>query len=344
MGGVPPIGLVNEGKVQMYNRKPGLENSDIVCDMPLPINEWLHSARLVTITETSELTTYPIEIYTDGSKDGSKVRAGAAIYSTKQLVKQYKYKLHNNCSNNQAEQITILKALEQLQGLEAPTGGKVSINTDSRVAIDSLKNHAMHSFLIEKMRNKIRHLSTQTWTIDFRWVKAHIGIEGNEAADRLAKEAAQDEENQSIVFESIPLTSIASEINKRGLEQWQRQWNSSEKGAVCRFFFPRLEQRLKMKLRITPEFTALVTGHGKTKSYLHRFILTDDPACPCGEERQTSEHIIFDCNIFEAQRSSLIKQIMVSGGTWPPANDELITKYLNAFSKFVKSIDFQKLN
>jgi hypothetical protein len=135
MAGVPPIGLVIEGKAQMYNRKLGLENGDIVCDMPLPINEWPHPARPVTITETSELTTYPIEIYTDGSKVG----AGAAIYSNKQLIKQCKYKLHSNCSNNQAEKIAILKALEQLQGLEAPTGGKVAIYTDSRVAIDSLK-------------------------------------------------------------------------------------------------------------------------------------------------------------------------------------------------------------
>jgi hypothetical protein len=63
-------------------QKLGLENSDIVCDMPLPINEWPHPARLVTITETSELTTYPIEIYTDGSKVGAR----AAIYSNKQLI------------------------------------------------------------------------------------------------------------------------------------------------------------------------------------------------------------------------------------------------------------------
>ena len=139
MARVPPIGLVIERKVQMYNRKLGLDNSDIVCDMPLPINEWPHPARLVIITETSEMTTYPIKIYTDGSKDGSMVGAGAAIYSNKQLVKQCKYKQHSNCSNNQAEQIAILKALEQLQGLEAPTGGKRAIYTDSKVAIDSLK-------------------------------------------------------------------------------------------------------------------------------------------------------------------------------------------------------------
>jgi len=99
-----------------------------------------------------------------------------------------------------------------------------------------------------------------------------------------------------------------------------------------------------MKMSVTHEFTALVTGHGKTKFYLHRFKLIDNPTCPCNEGQHTSEHIILECNIFEAQRSSLIKQIMVSGGSWPPANDELITKYLNAFSKFVKSTDFQKLN
>jgi len=235
-------------------------------------------------------------------------------------------------------------ALEQLQGLEAPKGGKVAIYTGSKVAIDSLKNNAMHGFLIEKIRNKIRQLYTQNWIIHFRWVKAHIGIEGNEAADKFAKEAAQDEENQNIVFDRIPPTSIASEINRKGLEQWQRQWNTSEKEAVCRSSFPRLEQGLKIKLPITPELTALVTGHGKSKSYLHRFKMVDNPTCPCSEEQKTSEHIIFECNIFKAQISSLIKQIMVSGGTWPPANDELITKYLNAFSKFVKSIDFQKLN
>jgi hypothetical protein len=99
-----------------------------------------------------------------------------------------------------------------------------------------------------------------------------------------------------------------------------------------------------MKMPITHEFTALVTGHGKTKPYLHRFKVIDKSTCPCNEGQQTSEHIIFECNIFEAQRSSLIKQIMVSGRTWPLANDELIIKYLNEFSKFVKSTDFQKLN
>jgi hypothetical protein len=31
------------------------------------------------------------------------------------------------------------------------------------------------------------------------------------------------------------------------------------------------------------------------------------------------------------------------GGNWPANNNELVAKYLNAFSRFVKSIDFNKL-
>jgi ribonuclease HI len=89
-----------------------------------------------------------MEIYMDGSKDEGKVRAGVVIYSNKQLVKQCKYKLHNCCSNNQAEQIAILKALEQIPQIDS-TGRIAATFTDSKVTIDSLKNHAQHSFLIE---------------------------------------------------------------------------------------------------------------------------------------------------------------------------------------------------
>jgi hypothetical protein len=63
MARVPPTGIVIMGKVQMYKRKHCLESSEHACDMPLPVNEWPHPARRVTITETSEQTTYPIDLH-----------------------------------------------------------------------------------------------------------------------------------------------------------------------------------------------------------------------------------------------------------------------------------------
>jgi predicted ATP-grasp superfamily ATP-dependent carboligase len=131
-------------KVQVFNWKHGLENSDIVCDTLLPVHKRPHPARQVTINETNEATTHPIEIYTDGSKDASTVEEGFAIYHNKQLIMQCKHKLRSYCSNNQAEQTAILKALEQLQEMETPTGGRAAIYIDSKVTTDSLKNHAIH--------------------------------------------------------------------------------------------------------------------------------------------------------------------------------------------------------
>jgi hypothetical protein len=134
-----------------------------------------------------------------------------------------------------------------------------------------------------------------------------------------------------------------TELNKEGIIKWQRHWEGTAKGVLCRSFSPTVEQRLKVKLPITPEFIALVTGHGKTEPYLHRFKLTDSPTCPCDEGAQIPEHLIYACKILEFERSSLKQHIPSGGGSWPTTNSELVAKYLDAFSRFVKSIDFNKL-
>jgi ribonuclease HI len=169
-----------------------------------------------------------------------------AIYTDKTLVRQCKYKLQGCCSNNQAEQIAILKSLEILPTLDGSNPRTVAIYTDSKVTRVALKNNSIHSFLTEGIRNMVRHLTLLDWTIHFGWVKAHAGIQDNEMADTLAKEAAQDEDEHNIVYDRIPTTTAATELKKEGIIKWQRQWERTAKGALCRSFFPTVEQRLKV--------------------------------------------------------------------------------------------------
>ena len=61
-----------------------------------------------------------------------------------------KYKLADKCSNNQAEQIAILKALETLSKLHIRTEERIiSIYTDSQITLALLKNNTKHSYIIE---------------------------------------------------------------------------------------------------------------------------------------------------------------------------------------------------
>jgi hypothetical protein len=87
----------------------------------------------------------------------------------------------------------------------------------------------------------------------------------------------------------------------------------------------------------------MVTGHGKQRSYLHRFGLIDNLKCLC-EEEQTTNHLIFHCKILCNQRNEMIKQIKNTCDNWLTMNETLANDYLQIFVKFVKSIHFQTCN
>jgi len=114
MAGVPPIGIVIEGKVRAYKAT----HNNIEYDAPLQVRYWPHPAEIPLIRAPTEIPHNAVTIFTDGSKIGVKVGAAAVIIKDDTVLHQSKYKLHERCSNNQAEQVAILKAMEQIQNLQ----------------------------------------------------------------------------------------------------------------------------------------------------------------------------------------------------------------------------------
>ena len=57
------------------------------------------------------------------------------------------------------------------------------------------------------------NLERANWNIELSWVKAHVGIVGNELSDRLAKAAASDSDAK-IVFNRLPLSTLISKIEE----------------------------------------------------------------------------------------------------------------------------------
>jgi ribonuclease HI len=83
------------------------------------------------------------------------------------LKRQCIYKLQNWCSNNQAEQIAILKSLEELTSISDHSGRTVAVYTNSKVTLASLRNNLIHSPLNVEIRNKVHELMMQNWLIHF---------------------------------------------------------------------------------------------------------------------------------------------------------------------------------
>ena len=132
----------------------------------MEIKHWAHPGHVVEITDGQEDSKDNIRVYTDGSKSEHGVGFGIATFTGSKLIDTKKYKLNGHCSDNQAEQLAILKALENLQFLEI-NDIIALIFIDSRITLESLRNRKNHTYLIEKIRKKVIEMGNQNWKIKF---------------------------------------------------------------------------------------------------------------------------------------------------------------------------------
>jgi len=124
----------------------------------LVVRYWRHPAELAIVQEVENGTKYTTETFTDGSKIGDNVGAVRIIFVNGKLVHQLKFKLHGHCSNNQGEQIAILKVLEKLELQDGQDNDKhIAIYTDSKIILYLLQNRFKRNHLVEFIRNKLLH-------------------------------------------------------------------------------------------------------------------------------------------------------------------------------------------
>ena len=123
---------------------------------------------------------------------------------------------------------------------------------------------------------------------------------------------------------------------------WQQEWQNCNKALITKQYFPSIEERLKKKIRITQNITAMLTGHGKTRAYLHRFKIRAESQCVCQQGEQTIDHLLYDCNQLEAQRGILRNEV-TKNGQWPADKNALLTKHLEPLPNYIESIDFDQM-
>jgi ribonuclease HI len=140
-------------------------------------------------------------IYADGSKTEKHVGASLVAMKNSCEVHIETQRLNITCTVFQAELCGMIMAVGWIQRQWKKTSS-YAINVDSKAALLATANkHKTHPLAVSA-RMKTIELRKST-LIAFHWVKGHVGLEGNESADYLAKTAASD--NTTIAYNAIPI-------------------------------------------------------------------------------------------------------------------------------------------
>jgi hypothetical protein len=167
-----------------------------------------------------------------------------------------------------------------------------------------------------------------------------VGQRGNELADHLAKEASRSE-NIEECYNRVPKSTISNELKEQCLKQWQNEWQRTTKGATTKSFFPIIVDRLKLRINPTSNITAIATGHGNIKTYLHKYKILENPKCSCNKGEQMVDHIIYSCNLQEQERDKL-KAVITRSEQWSVSKIKLVQKYYKNFKQFTDNIVLNK--
>ena len=128
------------------------------------------------------------------------------------------------------------------------------------------------------------------------------------------------------VLQKDPKNTVTKELSDNSVTKWQGDWDYTTKGAITKIYFPKITDRLKLKINMTPNSTTMIKRHGNINLYLFKNKIRVSPMCSCKRGEQTIDHILFGCELVEQERDRL-KAAVLRSEKWPVSKDTLMNKY-----------------
>ncbi|XP_067125589.1 uncharacterized protein [Centruroides vittatus] len=184
------------------------------------------------ITEAPAINDKTYNVFTDGSKSVEGVGCALVVNNTSgKSIYQAGFKLGMQCSNNQAESLAILKALQYIRDKPMFRNKTIRINSDSKTALAQIRKLRTKLTIVQETINLLMLLRGKGIKILLNWVKGHSGITGNERADLLAKKAAKAD--IPISLNTLPSSLVKSQLDNIMTQLWQQRWEADKNRQTC---------------------------------------------------------------------------------------------------------------
>ena len=266
-----------------------------------------------------------IKVYSDGSENNGKVGAAAVILKPGQQPRILHYHLGSDTEHTvqEAELVGLLLGIHLIK-TEKKGRTSFALGTDNQAAIKTLTTNLVTpsqqivlKFLkaaasIQKSRG------TTKYSLTLRWTAGHVGIAGNERADKEAKAAAAGTTTDKKLLPpllrrklTINPAALKRKHNKTIKEKWKDEWRKSPRGTKMTTIDVTTPSDTLLKLISGSKFTRnasslltqICTGHIPLNGYLYKFKRVDSPRCPaCGAAVETVQHFLFTCRSYAYMR------------------------------------------
>ena len=261
-----------------------------------------------------------IFVYTDGS--GIDNHIGAAAVSPLTRCTKMAHMGNSETSTVYAAELQGINLALQIADDDAEKGNKrdrVVIFTDNQAAIRTFQAPTGRSgaYIIAEAIPLIDKLQRVRRTpVEIRWVPAHTGIWGNEAADRAAKTAARQYLGASPGTPNVTQpktyhlqTTLKTWIMRQTKVEWRNSWEMETRGRTTFKHTPCPTHNILRIHHGLKKWQSAILIQMRTekigiKDFLWKMKVPgyDDPRCDCGEGRQTVGHILMRCRKYRNLR------------------------------------------